>query len=109
MQSSVGETCWEGVSPYVADIIHGAGYTDDVHDDIILGNITSFIGHTAVPLTLAPSRIAHNYNCAGRNLQPNAQYCNDVSGKLVGTQALCQYMQMYQSLNYLKLFIDKAH
>ena len=65
MQSTVGETCWEGVSPYVADIIHGVGYTDDVHDDIILGNITSFIGRTAVPLTLAPSRIAHIIVLAG--------------------------------------------
>ena len=108
MQSTVGETCWEGVSPYVADIVHGVGYTDDVHDDIILGNITSFIGpHRS---TIDISTISNcTYNCAGRNLQPNAQYCIDVSGKLVGTQALCQYMQMYQSLNYLKLFIDKAH
>ena len=49
------------------------------------------------------------YSCAGRNLQPSAQYCNDVSGKLVGTQALRHYMQTYQSLSYLKLFIDEAH
>ena len=40
--------------------------------------------------TIDTSTISNcTYNCAGRNLQPSAQYCNDVSGKLVGTQALC--------------------
>ena len=67
-----------------ADIIQGVGYSDDVHH-----TGKHYLLHWPHRSTIDASTISNcTYNRAGRNLQPSAQYCNDVSGKLIGTQAL---------------------
>ena len=67
-----------------ADIIQGVGYTDDVHH-----TGKHYLLHGSHRSTVDTSTISNCiYNCAGRNLQPSAQYCNDVSGKLVAALRL---------------------